>query len=233
MATKAKERAAKERGAKERPTAKDRAKPRFEASELRADFARQLQAGAVEDAELADAALPSLQPPPGQSLRINRCWLRSVTLSGPKARGLQMRDARIESSDLANIDLTGATLDRVEIVSTRLTGAAFAEARLKSVLFQECKLDYSVWRMAQLEQCAFERCNLVEADFYDADLSGAIVRGCDLSGADVSHVRLTAADFRDCRLDGMRGTPESMEGLVISPDQAALLITLYGVKVEW
>jgi uncharacterized protein YjbI with pentapeptide repeats len=88
-------------------------------------------------------------------------------------------------------------------------------------------------RMAKLQNCIFEKCNLTDADFYDADLSGTVFRGCDLSRADISHARLAGADIRDCRLDGMRGTPSNMDGLLISPDQAALLITLFGVRVEW
>jgi uncharacterized protein YjbI with pentapeptide repeats len=121
----------------------------------------------------------------------------------------------------------------VEIVSTRLTGATCNESQFKSVLFQECKLDLAMFRMARLQQCVFESCNLAEADFYGADLSGTVFRKCDLSRADISHAKLTGADMRDCRLDGMRGTPDSAAGLVISPDQAALLITLFGVRVEW
>jgi uncharacterized protein YjbI with pentapeptide repeats len=86
--------------------------------------------------------------------------------------------------------------------------------------------------MARLEHCVFERCNLTEADFYSADLTGVIFRKCDLSRADLSHAKLAGADIRDCRIDGMRGTPATMAGLLISADQAPLLITLFGVRVE-
>jgi uncharacterized protein YjbI with pentapeptide repeats len=213
--------------------AKGRELPRLDVSVLEPNFEQQAPSGEVSDSLFADGVLPPLKSARGHALRIGRCLLRSVTASERKARGLRMRDARIESSHLGNVDLTGSSLERVEVVSTRLTGATFAEAHLKSVLFQECKLDLASWRMARLEQCVFERCNLVEADFYSADLSGAVFHGCDLSGVDVSHAKLADADLRDCRLDGMRGKPESMEGLVISPEQAALLITLFGVRVEW
>jgi uncharacterized protein YjbI with pentapeptide repeats len=144
-----------------------------------------------------------------------------------------MQDTRIENSDLANIVLTGSILERVEIISTRFTGATCAEAQLKSVLFRECKLDFAQLRMSRLQQCVFEKCNLTDADFYGADLSGTIFRDCDLSRADLSHAKLTSADIRGCRLDGLRGTPSTMSSLIISPDQAALLITLFGIRVEW
>jgi uncharacterized protein YjbI with pentapeptide repeats len=212
---------------------KGRIAPRIDDAVLNESFSEQLTSGTVADATATDTNLPPLLSPRGQPVTIDRCVLRSVTLSDPKAQRLRMRDSRIENSDLANIDLTGSAIERVEIVSTRLTGAKCNEAQLKSVLFQECKLDLAMLRMSKLEQCVFENCNLTEADFYATDLSGAIFRKCDLGRADISHANLTGADIRDCRIDGMRGAPAGAAGLVISPDQAALLITLFGVRVEW
>jgi len=212
---------------------KGRTAPRIDVSLLNETFAQQLASGPVCDAVASDTTLPSLQDARGQLVRIYQCLWRSVALSDPKARRLHMQDVRIESSDLANIDLTGSSLERVEIISTRLTGAIYTEAQLKSVLFQECKMDLALLRMARLQQCVFEGCNLTDADFYGADLSGAVFRGCDLSRADISYAKLAGADIRDCRLDGMRGMPASMDGLIINPDQAALLITLFGVRVVW
>ena len=87
-------------------------------------------------------------------------------------------------------------------------------------------------RMAAMQDCVFEDCNITQADLYAADLTGALFRRSDLSRADIAQANLTRADIRDCRIDGMRGTPAGMEGLIISPDQAALLITLFGVTVR-
>ena len=206
--------------------------PRIDEALLAENFSEQLASGSVHDALAAEMALPPLVSPRGQAASIEGCIWRSVTLSDPKAQRLRLRDARIEKSDLANIDMTGAALERVELLATRLTGAKCSESQCRSVLFQECKLDFALFRMAHLAQCVFERCNLVEADCYAADLTGAIFRGCDLSRVDISHATLTGADLRDCRLDGMRGRPDAMDGLIISPDQAALLITLFGVRVQ-
>jgi uncharacterized protein YjbI with pentapeptide repeats len=212
---------------------KGRIAPRIDEALLTENFSEQLASGSVHDALAAEMALPPLLSPRGQAASLEGCICRSVTLSDPKAQRLRMRDARIERSHLANIDMTGGALERVELLATRLTGATCSETQCRSVLFQECKLDFALFRMAHLAQCVFERCNLGDADFYGADLTGAIFRGCDLSRVDISHATLTGADLRDCRLDGMRGRPDAMDGLIISPDQAALLITLFGVRVQW
>jgi uncharacterized protein YjbI with pentapeptide repeats len=212
---------------------KARIAPDIDPELLTDTFAEQLATGIVEDATASNTAIPSLQNPRGQPVRIDRCLCTSVTLADPNAHGLHLHDARIEDSDLANIVLTGSSLERVEIISTRLTGAICTEAKLKSVLFRECKMDFSLLRMARLQQCVFESCNLTDADFYGADLSGVIFRDCDLSRADLSHTKLASADLRGCRLDGLRGTPSNLDGLIISPDQAPLLITIFGVRVQW
>ena len=212
---------------------KNRIIPDIDLSLLAENFADQLPSGHVSDATASDTTLPPLYSPRGQSVRIDRCIWTSITLADPKAHGLHLHDARIENSDLANIDLKSSSLERLEITSTRLTGANFTDAHLKSVLFKECKLDLAFLRMSRLQQCVFEKCNLADADFYGADLSGTIFRDCDLSRADVSQAKLAAADVRGCRLDGLRGTPITMDRLTISPDQAPLLIALFGVRVEW
>ena len=212
---------------------KVRLPPEIEEDTLTANFAEQLDAGRACDALLEDAALPSLYNPRGQETRIDRSLLRSVTLPDRRVSNLRMQDCRIEDSDLANAEFANGIFERVEFVSTRLTGAGWSDARLKSVLFRECKLDLAAFRMAKLELCVFERCILVDGDFYGADLTGTIFRGCDLSRAELSQSRLTNADLRDCKLDAVRGTPFDMAGLTISPDQAPLLITLFGVRVQW
>ena len=212
---------------------KGRIAPEIDLDLLTETFADQFASGQVSDATASNTTLPPLLSPRGQPVQIDRCVWSSVTLSDPKAHGLHMHDVRIENSDLANITLTGSSFERVEITSTRLTGATCTEAQLKSVLFRECKLDFALLRMSRLQQCVFEKCNLTDADFYGADLSGTIFRDCDLSRADLSQAKLAGADIRGCRLDALRGTPITMGGLIISPDQAALLITLFDVRVEW
>ena len=152
---------------------KGRIAPRIDDALLTETFSEQLASGSVHDALAAEMALPPLLSPRGQAASIDGCIWRSVTLSDPKAQRLRLRDARIESSDLANIDMTAAVFERVEFLATRLTGAVCSDAQWKSVLFQECKLDFALFRMARFEQCVFEKCNLAEADFYGANLTGA------------------------------------------------------------
>jgi len=98
---------------------KGRIAPRIDEALLTETFSKQLASGSVHDALVADMALPPLVSPRGQAASIEGCIWRSITLSDPKAQRLRLRDARIESSDLANIDMAAAALERVEFLATR------------------------------------------------------------------------------------------------------------------
>lgn len=211
---------------------KGRIPPRIDLDSLQDNFAAQIASGTVYDAQLSAGKLPALQSAREQRVSIMGSVLQGVSLADTGARRLLLNDVRIEGSDLANIDLSYSTFERVEIIATRLTGAVCNEAQWKSVLFRDCRLELAMARMATLKDCVFEDCDLGQVDFYAADLTGAIFRRCDFSRAEVSHAKLAGADIRDCRIDGVRGTPASVQGLIISPEQASLLITLFGVSVK-
>ncbi len=211
---------------------KGRVGPRLDLDRLEDNFAAQIASGSVYDARLSGSQLPPLHSERDQRVSFIGCALENVSFSDTNARQLLLSDVRIEGSDLANIDCSAATFERVEIIGTRLTGAICNEAKWKSVLLRECRMDLAMARMALMQDCVFEDCNLTQADFYAADLTGAIFRRCDLSGVDIAQAKLTGADIRDCRIDRMRGTPAAMDGLTISQDQAVLLISLFGVIVK-
>jgi uncharacterized protein YjbI with pentapeptide repeats len=211
---------------------KGRVAPRLDLDRLEDNFVAQIASGSVYDARLTGGQLPPLHSTRDQRVSVIGCALENVSLTDTNARQLLLSDVRIEGSDFANIDCSGGIFERIEIIGTRLTGAIWNEAKWKSVLFRECRMDLAMARMAAMQDCVFEDCNLTQADFYAADLTGAIFRRCDLSRADVAQAKLTGADIRDCHIDGMRGTPAAMEGLTISPEQAVLLISLFGVIVK-
>jgi uncharacterized protein YjbI with pentapeptide repeats len=211
---------------------KGRIAPRIDLDSLQHTFAHQLASGTVYDAQLSGGKLAALQSAREQRISIMGSVLQGVSLTDTAARRLLLNDVRIEASDLANIDLSYSTFERVEILATRLTGAVCNEAQWKSVLFRECRLELAMARMGTLKDCVFEDCDLRQVDFYAADFTRAIFRRCDFSRADISQARLTGTDLRDCRIDGMKGTPGAVNGLIISPEQAALLITLFGVVVK-
>ena len=155
------------------------------------------------------------------------------------------REERVQSVPIAVTALSGAALKVRQLnggqdLEQAVPNMSFTRSAFGASDYQIRGIGYQVVSTAADAGVGVDENNvplvvnrLADADFYGADLSGTIFRDCDLSRADVAQAKLAGADVRGCRLDGLRGTPITMDRLTISPDQAALLITLFGVRVEW
>src|SRR5689334_86306 len=108
-----------------------RVAPRIDIDRLEDNFLAQLASGSVYDARFS-GSLPPLHSTRDQRVSFMGCALTNVSLTETNARRLLLSDVRIESSDLANIDCTGSTFERVEFIGTRLTGAICNESQWKS-----------------------------------------------------------------------------------------------------
>ena len=162
-----------------------------------------------------------------------------MVVRAPRAAGARLPqasalDVRVESGDLANAVLRGASLVRVRVDGGRLTGdrraggpaagrggvglprdlASVAQARLRRVRFEDCDLRGLDLRLAELDGVRFERC----------DLSGA-----EFSGARCRRVEVVACDLREIGgLDSLRGSTWDWPTIV---GQAGALAGALGIGV--
>jgi uncharacterized protein YjbI with pentapeptide repeats len=102
-------------------------------------------------------------------------------------RGRDLRNAKLDRSDLRQADLTGANLD----------GASFAGADLRGV-WLECSALADAGSDRGRAQCASAR----SADFTRARLDSARMEGVDLRGARLDGASLEEADLARAQMDG-------------------------------
>lgn len=131
----------------------------------------------------------------------SRVTLLRARATGTRAVGANFRfsrltDVRLDRCDLANTDLDGSAMRRVEIHDCRMTGIKLNDAEIRDVVLQDCKLDLAQFRLSKFTDSRFCNCNLREADFYQADLAGVVFSGCDLRGVHLFGANLKGTDFR-------------------------------------
>jgi uncharacterized protein YjbI with pentapeptide repeats len=102
-------------------------------------------------------------------------------------RGRDLRNARLDRSDLRQADLTGANLD----------GASFAGADLRGA-WLECSALADAGSDRGRTQCTSAR----SADFTKARLDSARMEGVDLRGARLDGASLEGADLARAQMDG-------------------------------
>ena len=170
----------------------------------------------------------------GEGVLLAECRVENVDLSGAALRRSSMRDLVVDGGSWANVDVTEATLQRVELRNVRLTGAVLAGVSLRDVSFVDCRMDLAAIRFGRLERVRFENCRMDEIDLYEAKLSSVVLAGCGLTNASLAKAAFSSCEMHECDLDGI-GNPEQLRGVGMPwPDivrSAAVLAAAAGVHV--
>jgi uncharacterized protein YjbI with pentapeptide repeats len=166
-------------------------------------------------------------------VRLTRCELHRVVLTGAQLRGLALIDVLAIDCELSGAFLHEARFQRVELRNCRMTGVALSQSRLNHVRFTECKLDEANLRLAQADHLQMTDCSLIDADFHQATVTKSAFDGCDLRDSDFSKASVQGLRLGRSRLDGVRGAM-SMTGVVITGDQVLpLALSLFGdLRIE-
>ncbi len=108
--------------------------------------------------------------------------LRKVNLG----RGVNLKYARLDFSDLSQAQMPAANLERAE---------------LKEAQMSKINLSDAVLKRARLNNANLKRAELLSADLTNANLFGADLSGADLSEATLWGTKLDNANFTDTILD--------------------------------
>ena len=168
-----------------------------------------------EDERVIDADLAGQV---ADRVRLTRCELQRVVLTGAQLRGVSLFDVLAVDCELSGAFLHEALLQRVELRNCRMAGVALTQSSLSHVRFVECKLDEANLRFAKAQHVEMIDCSLVEADFYEATLEKSAFEHCDLRGTDFSKASVQGLRLGGSNLDGVRGAL-SMGGVVVAGDQ--------------
>lgn len=186
-----------------------------------------------EDERIIDADLS------GQSadhVRLDRCELQRVVLTGANLWGLSLVDVLAVDCEFSGAILHESSFLRVELRNCRMAGVVISSSMLRHVRFRDCKLNGANFRLANADHVELTGSSLVDADFYEATLRHASVLGSDLSGAEFSKASMHGARLVGSKLDGVKGAT-SMRGVIVGPDQVLPLglglLGDLGIKIEY
>jgi uncharacterized protein YjbI with pentapeptide repeats len=161
-------------------------------------------------------------------VRLTRCELHRVALTGAQLRGLTLVDVLAVDCELSGAFLHEAKFQRVELRNCRMTGVVMSQSNLKHLRLVECKLDGANLRLTRADHVQMSDCTLVDADFYEAVLTNSVLDGCDLRGSAFSKAAVRGLRLGGSKLDGVRGAT-SMGGVVVAGDQVLpLALSLFG-----
>jgi uncharacterized protein YjbI with pentapeptide repeats len=148
---------------------------------------------------------------PGR-IRVRESELRGVAIASERATGFELVDVILNDCSLANVDVRGGFLRRVEIQRTRLVGLGLSEGDASDVLIRDCSLELASFAGASLNSVRFESVNLTDASFMETRLERVEFVDCRLDGADFRGAKVKTAAIRGASLERVLGV-DSLRGV--------------------
>lgn len=158
--------------------------------------------------------------------------LRNVIFLQGRLVSLRMFDVHLERCDLSGTSLEKARLRRAVLSGCRMLGTNLLEASFEDVRIEDSKADAAVFSLASFHSARFDKCSLKGTSFEGADLTDVVFHECDLSRADMRAAKLAGADFRTSTINGLQTGAQELQGAIISPLQAAQVVSLLGIQVR-
>lgn len=104
---------------------------------------------------------------------------------------------------------------------------------MKNTSFKDCKMPYVNFTESRFENISFLNCDLTGGFFQALQVKKDIsFVGSILTESNFSETKLKGFDFKDSEFETMVISPELARGLVVNQYQAAILIGMFGIKVE-
>lgn len=136
-------------------------------------------------------------------------------------------------SQLAGDDFSGSNWYNSKIKSMQLSGADFNNSYLNNVKFLDCKAQYSNFSESRFEKVDFVNCDLTGGFFQALRVKKTVkFPGSKLTDADFGQTKLKGFELQEAEFDNITISPELARGLIVSQYQAAILIGIFGIKVN-
>ena len=140
---------------------------------------------------------------------LGRWWfVLTFNLTGADLSHRELADLELAGMRLSRVDFSRSNLDRVHFQYTDLRQASFRDACLRETRFYHAHL---------------RGVDFATADLRDADLSRAILREADLAGADLRGANLTGAILADAQLEGALYNDETRWPVGFDPDDHGVI----------
>lgn len=140
-------------------------------------------------------------------------------------RGRDLRFARLDRSDMHQVDLTNANLDHASFVGTDLTDAWLNCADPNAVLVEA---DRRKAKCSTARNADFSRAKMNGAHLLGIDLSEATLHDAMLDSADLSYAILVGSDFLNAHLE-----KANLTGGINAQSASFLLSHLEGADLSW
>lgn len=180
--------------------------------------------GVIQDCEITNQT--------GYKVCFDRLRFTNTTFRGINLNKAEFTDVVFENCDLSNINLNESIFHRVIFHKCKLLGVDLSGSTLRNVVFDTCYADYAVLRFANAKLVKLMNSSFAKADFFSMNISSIIFEETNLDQSQFSQTKLGGIDLSSCDFESLGASLEDLQGCIISPMQAAVFASLFGLVVN-
>lgn len=180
--------------------------------------------GSFQDCEITNQT--------GYKVCFDRMRFTNTTFRGISLNKAEFTDVIFENCDLSNINLNESIFHRVVFNKCKLLGMDLSGSTLRNVVFDTCYADYVVLRFANAKLVKLMNSSFAKADFFNMNISSIIFEEINLDQTQFSQTKLAGIDLSSCEFESLVASLEDLQGCIISPMQAAVFASLFGLVVN-
>ena len=164
-------------------------------------------------------------------IALDSARIRNCRFSGTDFGRSDFVDIVFENCDFSNANFSEAGLHRVEFRDCKLVGTTFSDCRFKNVLFEASAVNLASFFQNHLSNVRFSDCLAKGIYLYECLLKLVEFSACELDTADFFGTSLRGIDISTSTFEKLNVSHESLQGCLVSSEQAVRVAEILGLVV--
>lgn len=205
---------------------------------MRVDSLRSLESEHIEDTLEYIKVTEQDQFDYSNITECNHCYFEKATLTDLHFQNISCYDVVFKNCDFSNVvwntdaEFAGPVLHQVTFDNCKMVGTDFGMTAFKKVTFQNCVGRYVNFSFTTMKEVKLLNCSFQNMILQDSTCKKILLQENELLELELLHTSLKDVDMSSNQIDGLKTDLESIQGMIVNPEQALHLSKLLGIVVK-
>lgn len=162
----------------------------------------------------------------------NGCHFINVDFTNKKLKDIDFIDCIFEKCNLEFLDFSNRSIHRCCFKNCNLTGCNLVNSSLIDISIINSKCSYINFSDSKIKHFLLRDSVVKEGRFVSLNLENIYFDNVDFSESEFLNTKLKGIDFSKCNITNIGTTTVDLKGIIINPEQALMLISLFGIIVK-
>lgn len=162
----------------------------------------------------------------------NGCKFINVDFSRYPLKKVSLIDCIFEKCNLSGSDFSNTSIYRCTFEECNLLGSNFIMSGIIDVSIIDSKCDYINFSDSKFKHFLLKNSSVKEGRVVHSILDDVSFENVNFNESEFLNTKLGGIDFSSCNINNIGITTNDIKGVIVSEEQALMLINLFGIVVK-